>query len=103
MREPGEDLGGLGESEESDYYDDSLCFMVDEDAIVESFILTFHKGYYYAELDDKLSLDQRETSVAHSTQASYIKPDNWQERNRIGLRGGREGGGERGWCFYFYY
>jgi hypothetical protein len=42
MREPGEDLGGLGESEESDYYDDSLCFMVDEDAIVESFILTFH-------------------------------------------------------------
>jgi hypothetical protein len=45
----------------------------------------FHKGYYDTELDDKLSLDRGETSVAHSTQASYIKPDNWQERNRIGL------------------
>jgi hypothetical protein len=50
---------------------------------VEKFILAFSNGDYDAEFDDKL--DRGLPSTAHPTQASYTKPDNWRERNRIGL------------------
>jgi hypothetical protein len=56
-----------------------------EDVIVESFIRNFHKGDYDVELDDVLSSDRGIIIAARPTQASYNKPDNWFERNRIGL------------------
>jgi hypothetical protein len=52
---------------------------------VEKFIRTFHNGDYNAEIDDKLSYDRGVILPAQPSQASYIKPDNWIERNRIGL------------------
>ena len=52
---------------------------------VEKFIRTFHKGYYDAEFDNALRLDRNVIPPARPTQASYNKPDNWIERNRIGL------------------
>jgi hypothetical protein len=61
-----------------------------DDEIVEKFILTFHKGNYDAEFDDALILNRSETLPNEPTQASYIKPDNWVERNRIGLEKTRE-------------
>jgi hypothetical protein len=56
-----------------------------KDEIVEIFIRTFHNGDYDTEFDDKLSYDRSVTLPARSTQESYNKPDNWRERNRIGL------------------
>ena len=56
-----------------------------KDEIVEKFILTFSNGDYDDELDDYLIYDRVVTLPARPTQASYNKPDNWRERNRIGL------------------
>ena len=53
--------------------------------IMEKFIRTFHNGDYDAEFDDILSFDRGVIPLVWSTQASYNKPDNWVERNRIGL------------------
>jgi hypothetical protein len=55
--------------------------------IVEKFILTLHNGNYDDEIDESLRYDRREalSLPAYPTQASYNKPDNWVERNRIGL------------------
>jgi hypothetical protein len=53
--------------------------------VAEQFIRTFHNGNYDAEFDDALSFDRSVTIPARPTQASYIKPDNWVERNQIGL------------------
>jgi hypothetical protein len=61
---------------------------VDEDEIVEKFILAFSNDDYDAEFDDALCLDRIESVTlppVRPTQASYNKPDNWIERNRIGL------------------
>jgi hypothetical protein len=58
---------------------------IDEDEILEAFLHTFHKGDYDKEFDDALCLDRSLLPPAQSTQASYHKPDNWGERNRIGL------------------
>ena len=53
--------------------------------IMEKFIRTFHNGDYDTEFDDILSFDRGVIPLVWSTQASYNKPDNWVERNRIGL------------------
>jgi hypothetical protein len=72
------------EEETSDEDED----MVDG-AIVEQFICTFHNCSYDVKFDDALCLDRSSPlpvrSIARPTQASYNKPDNWRERNRIGL------------------
>jgi hypothetical protein len=53
---------------------------------VHKFIRTFSNGDYDQEFDDALSSD-RSAVVPNTrpTQASYNKPDDWVERNRIGL------------------
>ena len=51
----------------------------------ETFIRTFHNGDYDAGIDDALDFDRSIIPPDRPTQASYIKPDNWVERNRIGL------------------
>ena len=56
-----------------------------KDEIVESFIRNFHNGNYDVEFDDVLSSDRGTIIAARPTQASYNKPDNWRERNRLGL------------------
>jgi hypothetical protein len=55
-----------------------------------TFIRTFHIGGYDVELDNALNLDRSDLATDRHTQASYNKPDNWRERNRIGLEGVRE-------------
>jgi hypothetical protein len=56
------------------------------EGVADKFICTFSSGDYDAELDDKLSYDRGLVLPnTQPTQSSYNKPDNWQERNRIGL------------------
>jgi hypothetical protein len=71
--------GGEGESSEDEGNNEEIK----DKKNVEKFILAFSNGDYDAEFDDKL--DRGLPSTAHPTQASYTKPDNWRERNRIGL------------------
>jgi hypothetical protein len=52
---------------------------------VEKFIRTFHTSDYDDEFDDMLSADRSDIVPDRPTQASYIKPDDWRERNRIGV------------------
>jgi hypothetical protein len=90
------DDDGNDSSEENDM-DDSMEEDSDEeetsddeeeevhDEIAHNFISTFYKGDYDVEFDEALDLDRDITLPARSTQASYIKPDNWVERNQIGL------------------
>jgi hypothetical protein len=73
------------DEDDDDNDDDKEEVMKIEDVIVESFIRNFHKGEYDVELDDTLGLDRGVPLPAHPTQASYNKPDNWRERNQIGL------------------
>jgi hypothetical protein len=68
------------ESDDDDNYDEDI-----EDEIVEQFILTFHNGDYDAKIDARLCKDRGVRMPVRATQASYNKPDNWVERNRIGL------------------
>jgi hypothetical protein len=56
-----------------------------EDKVMDKFILTFTNGNYDTEFDDELCTDQGVTLPVRPTQASYNKPDDWRERNRIGL------------------
>jgi hypothetical protein len=58
---------------------------VEDENNVEEFLRTFHNGDYDAEFDNALSLDRAVPSRVGPTQAAYNKPDNWLERNRIGL------------------
>ena len=53
----------------------------------ETFIRSFHNGDYDIEFDNalRLDMDRYGPSSVRPTQASYNKPDNWIERNRIGL------------------
>ena len=76
--EEGDGMGDLGK-EDSDEED---CI---DDALVEKFIRTFDIGNYDIEFDNALSYDRYVPSSVRPTQASYIKPENWVERNRIGL------------------
>jgi hypothetical protein len=81
MVEWGED-SSEDESDDDDDDEDNDDDVI-EDEIVEEFIRTFHNCNYDMEFDNALS-----SSVilsARPTQASYNKPDNWRERNRIGL------------------
>jgi hypothetical protein len=52
---------------------------------METFIRSFHNGDLDTEFDNIFSVHRNENvSLAHRpTQASYNKPDNWRERNRI--------------------
>jgi hypothetical protein len=55
---------------------------------METFIRSFHNGDYDIEFDNALRLDMDRYGrhqFGLPTQASYNKPDNWIERNRIGL------------------
>ena len=53
---------------------------------IETFIRTFHNcDYDAAEFDDKLSYDRSVTLMVRPTLRFYDKPENWRERNRIGL------------------
>jgi hypothetical protein len=71
---------GMNESGEGSDEEDTI-----DDVIVEQFIRTFHNGGYDTELDNALCYERGIIPPAHPTQASYNKPDNWRERNRIGL------------------
>jgi len=78
------------DAEEDGDYDDEDSSGSDDDVvideIVEQFMRTFHNGDYDQEFDNALSSDR--SAVVPSTrptQASYNKPDNWRQRNRIGL------------------
>ena len=87
------DVNDWGESDESDDDEEEEEEEEEEesndDEIVEKFIRTFHTGDFDAEFDDALSSDRTlmppALSSARTTQASYIKPENWVERNRTGL------------------
>jgi hypothetical protein len=54
-----------------------------DDRNLEIFIRTFHNGDYDAELNDLISRSLPPPDTP--TQASYNKPDNWRERNQLGL------------------
>jgi hypothetical protein len=56
-----------------------------DEKIVDIFIRSFHNGDYDVEFDNKLSADRGVILPTRATQASYNKPNNWRERNRIGL------------------
>jgi len=76
------------ESDEDESDDDDEDNDDDEvnNEIVHQFIRTFSNGDYDQEFDDALCSD-RSAVVPNTrpTQASYNKPDNWRERNGIGL------------------
>ena len=77
-----DDVDDSENSEISDEEEEESGYKID----VEKFIHTFHNGDYDAEIDSKLSLDRSPWhGPARPTQSSYNKPDNWRERNRIGL------------------
>jgi hypothetical protein len=80
------------EDDENSDVDDSMSGEDDDGGgsesymdVVEKFIRTFSNGDYDDEFDDKLNNDRGVTLPDRLTQASYNKPDNWRERNRIGL------------------
>jgi hypothetical protein len=91
----GDDMGDLGDDDDDveegdDADDDEDSSGSDDDVVIEEsvhkFMRTFHNGDYDQEFDDALSSDR--SAVVPSTrptQASYNKPDNWRQRNRIGL------------------
>ena len=69
----------LDDSEEDD--DDEV-----EDEIADKFIRTFSNGDYDTEFDNALCADRgADLPNTQPTQGAYDKPDNWVERNRIGL------------------
>jgi hypothetical protein len=86
-----DDLSEEDNEEESDDddYDDKVNDSRSEEEkmknIMETFIRTFQIGGYDIELDNALCYERGIIPPAHPTQASYNKPDNWRERNRIGL------------------
>ena len=79
--EEGDDADDDEDSSGSDDADDVI-----EDEIVEQFMRTFHNGDYDNDFDNALSSDRAvPLPTTRPTQASYNKPDDWRERNRIGL------------------
>ena len=77
------DLGESEESEDDNNNDDEEV----GDEIGETFIRTFSNGDYDVEFNEALNFDRGLIEILPSmpTQASYNKPDNWVDRNRIGL------------------
>jgi hypothetical protein len=81
-----DDFGEENDDEESGNDEDDDKSISDEKIKnMEIFIRTFHNGDYDTEFEAALSVDRRVTLPVRPTQASYNKPDNWIERNRIGL------------------
>jgi hypothetical protein len=78
-----EDDSDEDESDNDDSDDDESDD--DEDISIETFLRSLHNGDYDKELDNTLSLDRGIIIATRFTQASYNKPNNWRERNRIGL------------------
>jgi hypothetical protein len=83
----GDDMEDSDEEESDDDVDEDSDddLFVEDEIIMESFIRNFHTGDIDNEFDNALSLDRGTPLLALPKQASYIKPDNWRERNRIGL------------------
>jgi hypothetical protein len=80
------------EDDENSDVDDSMSGEDDDGSgsernldIVEKFIRTFRIGDFDTEFDEALCLDRSVIEPVRLTQASYNKPDNWRERNQIGL------------------
>jgi hypothetical protein len=86
----GDVLDDWGESEEESDDDDDEDSVDFDDETVEKFIRNFHTGDFDTEFDEALSSNRALTATIMPTQASYIKPDNWRERNRDGLEGVKE-------------
>jgi len=82
-----EDDDDKDDEDEEDSESDENIGSDDEDIIssIKKFICNFHNGDYNKELDDKLIHNRSVIPLARHTQTSYNKPDNWVERNRIGL------------------
>jgi hypothetical protein len=82
MDDSGEDNDDEESGNDEDDVDDD-----DEEKMknMETFIRTFHNGNYDIEFEAALSIDRGVTLLVRPTQASYNKPDNWVERNRVGL------------------
>jgi hypothetical protein len=88
VEEDGDDGMVWDEDVYGDDEDDDDSSVIDEigDEIVGKFILTFSNGDYDAKFDDKLSADRGLVLLnTQPLQSSYNKPDNWVERNRMGL------------------
>ena len=87
----GEDWRDDDEEESDD--DDSVVVTVGDDDD-ENFIRTFQNGDYDAVFDKALSFDRKDDLYISLSvpprQESYNKPDNWRERNRIGLTNVKE-------------
>jgi hypothetical protein len=84
----GDDMDDSGEDNDDDEESGNDEDDVDDEEKMknmEIFIRTFHNGNYDIEFDAALSLDRGVTLLVRPTQASYDKPDNWVERNRVGL------------------
>ena len=83
-----DDLSGEdSDEEESDNDDDDDDGISDKEIeYMETFIRTFHNGNYDKEFEAALSFDRGVTTFpVRPTQVSYNKPDDWVERNQIGL------------------
>ena len=78
-----DDEGSDGEDDDDEDSESNDDVIEDETALI--FIRTFHNGDYDQEFDDKLIYDRCAILPAQSKQVSYNKPDNWRERNQIGL------------------
>ena len=77
------------DDDEEDESDDGIENDDEEDEVhdesVHKFIRTFHTGDYDKRFNDALSLDRSVIPPVRPTQASYNKPDNWSQINRLGL------------------
>jgi hypothetical protein len=82
-----DDLSEEDNEEEIDDNDDDDDDSRSEEKMknMETFIRSFHIGGYDVELDNALNLDRSDLVTDRHTQEAYNKPDNWVERNRIGL------------------
>ena len=94
-----DDMDDLGEDEsdeeesdndddEEDENDDGIESEEEEEVHGESvhkFIRTFSNGDYDNRFDEALSSDRSVIPPVRPTQASYNKPDNWSQINRLGL------------------
>jgi hypothetical protein len=91
----GDDMGDSGDDDDVEEGDDaendedssgSDDVVIEDEINVEQFTRTFHNGDYDQEFDNELISDRAAPLFnSRATQASYNKPDDWRERNRIGL------------------
>jgi hypothetical protein len=83
----GDDMDDSGEDNDDEESGNDEDDDDDEEKMknIEIFIRTFHNGNYDIQFEAALSLDRSGIEPDMHTQALYNKPDNWRERNRIGL------------------